>query len=165
MKVNNDPHQVVLSREMYDDLLALAKAGEESSFDYPHLDSVRSVSRLQWHVRKFNTNLHLERQAEVKIQLRGRNEARARMRKLLEDYSGKEVWQQHPSAKQEGAPVYYKVTLVGRARSNKQKVTVRYQHGDTTLDVAIGLIFIELPDNYTFWTNGPWQYLATKTPR
>lgn len=164
MKVNKDPHQVVLSREMYADLLSWAKVGVAESYSYEH-DDLTPIQKIQWHARKFNTALHLERQAELKIELRARNEERARIRKLLEEYTGKEVWQQHPSSKNQGAPVYYKVTLLGRARSNKQKVSVKYQHGDTVLDVSLDCILIELPQDYTFWTNGPWQYLATKTPR
>lgn len=163
MKVNKDPHQVVLSREMYDALLFLAIRGEEDSYSHD-ADADVPVTKIKWHARKYNTALHLERQAELKAELLARNEERANIRRLLDEYIGKEVWQQHPSSKKDGLPVYYKVTLLGRARSNKQKVTVKYQHGDTVLDVPLSLISTEMPEGYTFWLNGPWQYLATKTP-
>lgn len=162
MKVNKDHHQVVLSREMYDALMVLAVRGEEDSYT-TDIDDV-PISKIRWHARKYNTHLHLERKAEVAEERRVRSEFKKRYKHLLSNYSNKQVWQRHPSSKNEGEPVYYKVILLGRARNDKSKVCVRYENGGK-LEVDVALIVTEIPEDYVYWTSGIWNQLATKQPR
>jgi len=163
MKVNKDHNQVVLSREMYADLLSWAKVGVAESYSYEH-DELTPIQKIQWHARKFNANLHLERKAEVAEELRVRNEFKKVYKNLLSNYSNKQVWERHPNSKLEGEPVYHRVILLGRARNDKSKVTVRYENGGK-LEVPVERILIEIPEDYVYWTSGIWKNLATKQPR
>lgn len=163
MNVNKDRHQVVLSREMYNDLVAWAKLGVEESYSHEY-DELTPLQKIQWHARKYNTDLHLERKAEVAEEARIREEFKKRYKELLSNFSGKQVWQRHPTSKCEGEPVYYKVVLLGRARNDKSKVYVRYENGGK-LEVDINLIVTEIPANYVYWVCGVWNQLATYPPR
>lgn len=156
MKDNLDPHQVVMSREAYDDLIKLATVGEDECV----VDDVRELTRIKWHIRKFNAPLRAERKIQLMEELEQVAKAKEKLFTLLHYYTGKEVWQRHPSCKRYGLPTYFKVTLLGRAR-NKQQVLVRYENGGK-LDVPVDWIITRLPVGHVYCTEGMWSQLATR---
>ena len=156
MKDNLDPHQVVMSREMYDDLMKLATVGEDEWF----LDDVRELSRIKWHIRKYNAPLRAERKIELMEEFERVTKAKEKLFSLLDRYTGKEVWQCHPSCKRHYFPTYFKVTLLGRSQTDKQRVVIRYENGGKG-HVPVDWIIAELPPGYVFETEGVWGGLAT----
>lgn len=156
MKDNQDPHQVVMGREVYDDLMKLATVAENECV----VDDVLELARIRWHIRKYNAPLRAQRKIELMEELDRVNRAKEKLFSLLEHYTNKEVWQRHPSSKRYGLPVYFKVTLLGRAR-DKRRVIVRYENGSTLAIPAEGIL-TALPEGYKYLTEGIWERMATR---
>lgn len=80
MKVNNNPHHVIMSREMYDELMN--RATWEGS----------NANHIRWHVRKFNSDLAKERKAELVIRDAAFKETKQKVREFVEECRGKLVY-------------------------------------------------------------------------
>jgi hypothetical protein len=156
MKDNNDKHQVVMSREMYESLLRFA---EEGAKHIPALSPHYKLNRVKWHVRKYNTVLRHERQmevanAEIEYQSQKRDVAR-----VLKHYSGKEVWFFSPYIYRNSRPVFYKGVVRCRSPLDKIKIRLVAEDGSRT-DVSLENVRLDLPEGYVYHTTGDWAQTA-----
>lgn len=87
MKENYDPHQVIISREYFDKLVELAKPND-CPVSLTEKPNQTIIGRILWHARKYNRQLHNERQVQVEVNLVSKRMSRRRRRKILLKYAG-----------------------------------------------------------------------------
>jgi len=153
MKENNDPHQIVISREYFDELVRMAKRQPYSS-DVTGgkgvLASMRhdrlTLPRILWHVRKFNTRYKEEQTKQREDKQTEWKRLRNQTIDLLKNYEGKVVYVDgfHPANK------HLPMLLIGRGHKSKLHVMVKriidnQPDGDAE-DVHIRNIVTELPE-------------------
>ena len=90
MKENTDPHQIVISREYFDKLIALARDNDHTA-RRPNHPNQTILARIQWHARKYNPAYKLE-QAQERFADQQRYKAdKERALEFAKKYQGKVI--------------------------------------------------------------------------
>jgi hypothetical protein len=159
MKVNKDKYQVVVSREMYDDLMRLAIIG-----DYESSGNGETAAKVRRHVRKYNKHMHEERQVEVAKDAAEYRRLRSKVIALISTHGGEMVWRKSktppPPGLSEGYTFYLGCKVVGRSELNKLCVKVRNMDGTGNSDIHIDALLTELPEGYEFDPSGMTRFIA-----
>jgi hypothetical protein len=167
MKDNNNPDQVVIARELYDELTRYA-----DSFAYMQKEgaltvvegnaTLKRVSRIKWHARKFNKQLRVERKVNLALELDRVRQSKKALFALLTVCTGKQVWLQvHPIPT--GETVYIPVTLLGRGVRYKEFALIKMKGGEK-VEKPIHMLLPELPEGFHYHTLGRYHGLAIKQP-
>jgi len=159
MKENKDRHQIVIAREMYDDLIRLADIGAHERDG--HNGVVRTVRR---HAQKYNKHLHEERQVEVVKDAAEYRRLRSEVIDLVVNHIGQIVWVKSkspaPRGLEEGVTFYIAYEVVGRSELSKLAVKVAPKVGSGLSDKHISALRKDLPEGYTYTTVGMGSYTA-----
>jgi hypothetical protein len=144
MNENKDSHQIVLSREYFDQLVKLAKRSDRPAGRVNHPNQT-IVDRVLWHVRKYNVAYKEEQAVQRLASEKELRELRKRVKHLVKNYVGKEVY-----VKSIGENAFEPAIVVG-ASYDKFKVKVRlYKFNGAfrsyTQDMNIRCIQIENPN-------------------
>lgn len=165
MKVNNDKHEVHLSREMYDALLAWATVGVQESYSSEY-DELTPLQKIKWHARKFNTQLHIERDQELAKEERETRKNKRELFRFLKENTGKQAWWFHDRPREGGEYALLPIRIIGRSRKDKTKVLVEKLPYSTVttagekMELPIWKIIVDLPDGAVTWNEGPWAGTA-----
>jgi len=159
MKENKDRHQVVIAREMYDDLMYLAAIG-----DNERNGDTATVSQVRRHAQKYNKHLHEERQVEVAKQEAEYRELRGKVIAMIISHTGEMVWLRQVAPPQPGLterPVFYLgCQVVGRSEHGKLFVKIKNMDGTNMRDIHIKALRLELPEGYVYEESGMHKHIA-----
>jgi hypothetical protein len=159
MKENKDRHQVVMAREMYDNLMHLASIG-----DYERNGNNETVAKVRRHVQKYNKPVHEERQAVVQQDATQYRELRNRVIALITSHVGEMVWRKcltpPPPGLTEGHTFYLACKVVGRSELNKLAVKVKNMDGSGFTDIHISALHVDLPEGFVFEPDGLSKFIA-----
>lgn len=144
MERNNDPHQVVMSREVYNQLMSYATVGaHEHGHELP--------AAMLRHIRKFNPVLSLEHQAEVKLEQEKFIGYRKAVIALLGRKAGQKVYVS------ENGDVLKGMTLLSVVPGCKDRVRLRATRTSQEQHVHISNVIESLPLGHVFETEGYWR--------
>jgi hypothetical protein len=169
MKENKDRHQVVMAREMYDELYSMAAThARNSEQDSPIKGSPDSVisrlAKVRRHVQKYNTPVHEDRQAQVKKDAAEYRRLRELVIDLVVNHVGQIVWVKSQAPAPRGLDVrptfYIAHEVVGRSELGKLAVKVAPVVGGPLSDKHVSSLTKELPERYTYQTEGMGAYIA-----
>lgn len=169
MKENKDRHQIVMAREMYDELYSLAATharNSEQDSRVPCLpDSpISRLAKVRRHVQKYNKPLHEERQVQVAKNAADYRRLRSLVIDLVVNHVGEIVWvkSQSPAPRglDEGVTFYIAYEVVGRSELGKLAVKVIPKVGGCLTDKHVAALHKDLPEGYTYTTVGMGAYTA-----
>lgn len=169
MKENKDKHQIVMSREMYDELYNMAATYARNSEEGCRVpgspdNPISRLGKVRRHVQKYNKPLHEERQVEVAKNAAEYRELRNRVIDLVVNHVGQIVWVKSqtpvPRGLVLGVTFYLAYEVVGRSELGKLAVKVVSKVGGDLSDIHVAALHKDLPEGYTYTTTGMGSYTA-----
>jgi len=169
MKENKDKHQVVMAREMYDELYSMAATHArnlEEGCREPGLpgNALSRLAKVRRHVQKYNKPLHEERQVQVAKSAAEYRRLRELVIDLVVNHVGQIVWVKSQAPAPVGLDVrptfYIAHEVVGRSELGKLVVKVTPMVGGPLSDKHVSSLTKELPEGYTYETEGMGAYIA-----
>lgn len=169
MKENKDKHQVVMAREMYDELYSMAATHARNSEEGCRVpgqpdNPISRLAKVRRHVQKYNKPLHEERQVQVAKNAAEYRRLRNVVIDLVVNHVGDIVWFKSrspaPRGLDEGIEFYIAYEVVGRSELSKLAIKVVPKTGGCVSDKHISALYTELPEGYTYETEGMSRYIA-----
>lgn len=165
MKKNTDSNQIVIHRDFYATLMAIANKGVKSLTELGDAGAAEATKQalldFERHVCKFNAGEHTIRKAARRQVADDRVKLNKAVIGLVQANTDKVMWYLHPTLTRNQARVYYKVILRRRSIKNKQLVTVRCVMSNSNMDIPHIALYPEMPGGYCCWEEGTWANIAT----
>lgn len=119
MKENHDPHQIVISREYFEELVRIAQRKDTNLRTW--FKDVKLIPRILWHVRKYNTAYKAQQAILRETKQKEWNELRSRVIDLIKNYEDKVVY----ADTQIPASRHLPMVVMGRSWKSKLHVALR----------------------------------------
>lgn len=136
---NKNIHQVVMAREMYDQLIRLAEMGVHAGVS----SDDQQLRKIKRHVRKFNTDLHNERVNEVEQVMYHWDRSRRELKDFIALHQNKALFGEDDGG-------VFEARVLGPSPTNKLYVMLRDIHRDRVIHCDPRLLIAVLPDNMAF---------------